>query len=255
MKNKPKEIITKELCAYGCGNVAKYQQANGLKICSSHYSRCPVKRKVNSEAIAKKHKNVPGLMTPKTIKGVGSPEWKKANPEEWKRAHENSGKTLSLNIKEGKTKPSFKDKKHTSNTKSKIGDARISYLENHKNNRSQWYEVSGIKVQGTWERDFAIRLNDLNIKWSRPHLKFKGHRRYTPDFYLDDLDIYVEIKGFMRDRDKRKMWLVLDEHNIDLRVVETLKEIHDFSNVKDFDVFKIKYPEDSIDFSKFEDVW
>lgn len=84
--------------------------------------------------------------------------------------------------------------------------------------KCKWFNVGGIKVQGTWERDFAYKLNENNILWSRgtPFLyKINGkERRYTPDFYLKEHDIFIEIKGFWWGNDKEKMIAVLKQNPI-----------------------------------------
>lgn len=56
--------------------------------------------------------------------------------------------------------------------------------------KCQWYEVSGQKVQGTWERDVATKLDEMGVR--RIKLKtgadilwyeLDGKRKaYTPDF-------------------------------------------------------------------------
>lgn len=37
-------------------------------------------------------------------------------------------------------------------------------------------------------------------------------RSYTPDFYLEDYDLYLEIKGFWWGDDREKMDIVLETH-------------------------------------------
>lgn len=92
----------------------------------------------------------------------------------------------------------------------------------------KWYEVAGIKVQGGWEKQVAEKLVALGLEFSRPRLRY-GSRHYTPDFYLPTLDLYIEVKGWFRDSDVRKTLLVLQEHNIDLRVILGGKALEDFT--------------------------
>ena len=99
----------------------------------------------------------------------------------------------------------------------------------------------------------AERLISLNIKWDRTIIKY-GHRRYTPDFYLPEYNMYIEVKGFMRDRDKTKMWKVIEEHDIDIILVEALNEIYNF-DISNLKMFKSTYPKNSINFAKFENHW
>ncbi len=115
---------------------------------------------------------------------------------------------------------------HSEETKRRLSESRTRYLESHHDHGIAWYDVicpnnnCTIKVQGTWERKFALWLNSHDIAWTRTSLRFQNHRTYTPDFYLVRENFYVEVKGFWRDRDIHKMYLVLDEHDIDIRYVD-----------------------------------
>lgn len=49
-----------------------------------------------------------------------------------------------------------------------------------------------------WEANMARLFNFLGIKWIHQPRSFDiGSQRYTPDFYLHDLHIYIEVKNFM----------------------------------------------------------
>jgi hypothetical protein len=117
----------------------------------------------------------------------------------------------------------FTGRKHTDETKRKISE-KLSV--NNKGGRSKWYEVAGQKVQGTWERNIALKLEELEIKWVKlktniDTLKYEMEgkiRSYTPDFYLPEFDMYLEIKGFWWGNDKEKMRIVLETHK-DKRIV------------------------------------
>lgn len=91
---------------------------------------------------------------------------------------------------------------------------------NNKGGRSKWYTVAGQNVQGTWERDIATKFELLNIRWiklktNKDTLKYEMNgkiRSYTPDFYLPDYDMYVEVKGFWWGDDKEKMKIVFQTY-------------------------------------------
>ncbi len=91
---------------------------------------------------------------------------------------------------------------------------------NNKGGRAKWYEVAGQNVQGTWERDIAMKFEQLNIRWiklktNKDTLKYEMNgqtRSYTPDFYLPDYDMIIEVKGFWWGDDKEKMKIVLDTY-------------------------------------------
>ena len=75
--------------------------------------------------------------------------------------------------------------------------------------KNMWKEYNGVKFHGSWEVEYAKWLNKNSIKWRRPietfTYQFEGKsRRYTPDFYLLDEQIYVEIKGYETEKDRAK---------------------------------------------------
>lgn len=64
-------------------------------------------------------------------------------------------------------------------------------------------------LQGSWELKLAEFLNHRNIEWIKNtkyfRYCFEGKiRKYYPDFYLPDLDLYIEVKGYEIPRDKVK---------------------------------------------------
>ena len=99
---------------------------------------------------------------------------------------------------------------------------QLSIRQSIKNSggKCKWYEVDNQKVQGTWERDLALLMSHLNIKWEKLKcnkdviiyfMDGKEHS-YTPDFYLPDHDLYMEVKGYWWGDDKRKMELVFNQN-------------------------------------------
>ena len=145
---------------------------------------------------------------------------------------------------------------HTYETRIKLSEKRIKYLEENPS-WCKWYDISGVKVQGTWERDFAIYLNSLNIKWERKKLHYKKTHSYTPDFYCPEKNCFFEVKGFRRDRDLYKMYLVLDEYpDINIKMIEK-KELIKLNELNIFELpnFQEVYPRELIDESLFNNIW
>jgi hypothetical protein len=60
--------------------------------------------------------------------------------------------------------------------------------------------------------------------------------RYNPDFYIPDMNVYVEVKGYYSEKDQRKMKCVL-EQNKDVKIYFIgIKQYKPFINGKlDFD--------------------
>jgi len=56
-----------------------------------------------------------------------------------------------------------------------------------------------------WEANFARILNLLKIKWEfQPKTFDLKTQKYTPDFYLPEYDLFVEIKNFLSDFSKER---------------------------------------------------
>jgi hypothetical protein len=75
-----------------------------------------------------------------------------------------------------------------------------------------------------WEANIARLYNFLGIKWIHQPKTFDlGSQNYTPDFYLPDSDIYIEVKNFLweyskiRDEKFRRLYP-------DIRLTLILKE-------------------------------
>lgn len=146
-----------------------------------------------------------------------------------KKNGENVSKTLRDQVSKGTFKPTI-----ISEEQKREFSLRMSKY--NPGGKCKWYMVNGICVQGTWERDFANILNENNIRWERCNFTFKYHmdnklRRYTPDFYLPDYDLIIEIKGYWWGSDKEKTKNVIKE-NKSLR--KRLKIIRSYDKLEHF---------------------
>lgn len=76
--------------------------------------------------------------------------------------------------------------------------------------RTKQIIIDGIKLQGQWEVDFYNWAKAQGLNPKRPTESFpyewNGTRSYFPDFYIESLDMYIEVKGYETDRDRAK-WL------------------------------------------------
>lgn len=85
-----------------------------------------------------------------------------------------------------------------------------------------------ISMRSTWEVAFAAKLDKWKIDWKYESVGFvvgKGNwngRKYYPDFYLAEFDLHVEVKGYLRADNRRKLrafrrkypdvhWMLLDK--------------------------------------------
>lgn len=77
-----------------------------------------------------------------------------------------------------------------------------------------------IWMRSSWEIIYAKYLTKNHIKWQYEPKAFDlGNTTYTPDFYLPEKDIYVEIKGYWRDDAKSKFRLFKDMYKEKIIVV------------------------------------
>jgi len=101
--------------------------------------------------------------------------------------------------------------------------------------KCKWFKVSGQKVQGTWERDLALAFNKLGIQWIKPTVNrdiWKYYcdgkiKSYTPDFYLPEFDVYIELKGYWWGDDKRKMDIIKQTYPYKKLLVVEKQEFYD----------------------------
>lgn len=89
-----------------------------------------------------------------------------------------------------------------------------------------------VSMDSTWEHVCATKLDEAGIKWIRnPNMYFFYYaptgvkKRYIPDFYLPDYDLYLEIKGFWTMQARHKMADVKRRHAVNILIVETMPDI------------------------------
>lgn len=84
--------------------------------------------------------------------------------------------------------------------------------------------------RSSWEHLFAKWLDYSNIKWQYEPKAFllkvnNSPTTYTPDFYLPEFDIWIEIKGWMRPRAKLKILEFSKNHFIKVFSLKEFDEI------------------------------
>ena len=72
----------------------------------------------------------------------------------------------------------------------------------------------GIYVRSGWEANFARILNYVGKRWSYEPMSFvlSETLSYTPDFYVEDDDVYYELKGRMNERSTEQLRLMQCMH-------------------------------------------
>lgn len=98
-------------------------------------------------------------------------------------------------------------KKHSESMKKAVEKHPDSYTSSNRGRTKQIF-YDGIKFQGKWELDFYKYCKNNSVKIVKCNEWFEyewnGLRKYFPDFYLSELDLYIEIKGYETDRDRAK---------------------------------------------------
>ena len=123
-----------------------------------------------------------------------------------------------------------KREKHSEAMLQAVKDHPESYTSSNRG-RTKQFVVDGIKLLGKWEVDFYIWAKEAGLNPKRPiecfPYEWNGTRSYFPDFYIESLDLYVEVKGYETERDRAK-WLAFPKK---LRIIKRvdIKEIREKS--------------------------
>lgn len=158
----------------------------------------------------------------------GHKAWNKGLTKDTDERVLNGAKSLSLSYKTGKNK-------NWCDGLTKESDARLKHMSDEakrKIKEGEWYprtggvpiyKYKGYELQGSWEYLFAIYLDEHNIKWQKVIEPFEYKweneiHHYYPDFYLPTCDVYVEIKGLLREKDICKWDTLINVHHKKLNV-------------------------------------
>lgn len=91
--------------------------------------------------------------------------------------------------------------------------------------RGRREDLGGIFFRSQWEANVARYLNWLGLRWEYENRTFEfpirhGITRYTPDFWLPDLDEFWEVKGYMDSASKTKLKRMARYYpNVTVRVI------------------------------------
>lgn len=76
-------------------------------------------------------------------------------------------------------------------------------------------------LQSSYELECAKILDELKIKWIRPRfLIYNGGKKYFPDFYLTECDIYLDPKNdYLAKADANKISNVCEQNNVNVLII------------------------------------
>lgn len=198
------------LCEYGCNQEANFQLKVGKWCCSKYPASCPIIRKKNSD------KNIGNKSA------IGNIPWNKNKTKKEDDRIACNGEILKQKYALGELK--HIPKKHTQEAKNKISIAKKKLYA------SGWEPICGrckkynynspiagdIKVDGTWELLYCNYLDSVQVNWKRnknrfSYINLEGKKStYQPDFWIEDWNTYVEVKGYETDLDRCK-WSQFNE--------------------------------------------
>lgn len=184
-----------ELICKFCGKEGKNSNShkNHQRLCKNNPDR---KYHKGWETISK-NKNKKGTNQYIKAKELGLPKPQVSEETREKLRSSGLGRKMSEDWK----------KKHSEIMKRAVSEHPKSYTASNRG-RTKQIEYDGIKFIGKWELDFYLFCKENNILIERNEKWFEyqwnGNRKYFPDFYLPELDLYIEVKGYETDRDRAK---------------------------------------------------
>jgi hypothetical protein len=133
------------------------------------------------------------------------------NPDRKIQIQSEDGKLRSREANEAKNKRIWADtgfrQRHRDSMQRAVRDNPDSYTTA---NRGRVREIiwEGQRFQGSWELEFYLWARSQGLAPLRPEQGFpyewQGSRLYFPDFWIPELGIHVEVKGYETDRDREK---------------------------------------------------
>jgi len=117
---------------------------------------------------------------------------------------------------------------HTIEAKEMIRESQLGRNNSMFGKSPCWKKIKykGIWMRSTWEVKYAKYLDKKNIKWQyEPETFDLGKVSYTPDFYLSKTNTYIEIKGYLRSKDKIRMNLFKLNHKLEILYQKKLKQL------------------------------
>lgn len=91
-----------------------------------------------------------------------------------------------------------------------------------------------VKLDSSWEEALAIRLDAIDIKWTRPNpirwIDESGvFHNYFPDFYLVDFDVYLDPKNPYAIKAQKNKIKCLTEQIKNLIIITSLEDCNQFT--------------------------
>jgi len=162
----------------------------------------------------------------------GRTAWNKGLTKETNNSIAKASKILKNKWETGEIDLSYLDRPEYRKSLSDAAKRNNSggYKENA--GRSKKYKVHDsfgklVTLQSSYELRLSNILNNLKIKWIRPIFLKYDDRKYFPDFYLIDYDLYLDPKNdFLITKDTEKIQKVIQQNNVNLLILNN-KQINE----------------------------
>lgn len=117
-----------------------------------------------------------------------------------------------------------KRKEHSDLMKKIVKEKPDSYSIKNVSGRVKNFIYNNTVLKGSWEVKIAELLDNNDIVWTNkitpiPYFWKNDWHLYFPDFYLPDFDLYIEVKGYQRERDVIK-WSFLKKPLLVIKKIE-----------------------------------
>lgn len=166
-------------------------------------------------------KKLPGIDF--NVKGTCGTAWNKGLTKETNPIVKQYGRSLSRRFSSG-------DLVYVTSveTKSRLSEqSKLNKSGGYKQNagRGKKFIVSDsfgslVHLQSSYEKITADLLDALNIKWIRPSYLRYGDKKYFPDFFLVDLDLYLDPKNeYLAAIDAQKIQSVMSENKVKVLIL------------------------------------
>lgn len=210
------------ICDYGCNQPAKHIFKSGNHCCSHSTSKCPAMRGKNSSIVKLvRQERGDSFWANGHPKGMAG----KTHPFRNKTYDEIYGDSRSATIKQQISDANRGNQSWHAlgkETKDRLADEQRARIISRY--EQGWLPKAGrckkiryispvageVLLDGTWELAVAQYMDRNGWHWIRntkrfPYINLKGTvSHYTPDFHVEELNGYLEVKGYETDLDRCK---------------------------------------------------
>lgn len=136
------------------------------------------------------------------------------------------GTTCSEETRQKISKTS-KGRLHNESTKQLLREKALA--SSHRRLKKSMVEYNGILLDSSWELELAKRLDELNIKWTRPDPipwidDNSVTHNYFPDFYLEEYDLFLDPKNPQAIKTQKKKLMNLLTQYSNIVIIDSLEK-------------------------------